>query len=109
MLDLFEIAFSYQEPPDGIFSPKFPMIAGQGSTGERFTGNPKSLMMKLKFLRKVDRVKKISLKFIGEVIIDHRISSKPTKDDIYGKDDILKLQRMVKINSTFGILTMSKF
>ncbi|OWB82200.1 hypothetical protein B5S33_g822 [[Candida] boidinii] len=93
MLDLFEIAFSYQEPPDGIFSPKFPMIAGQGSTGERFTGNPKSLIMKLKYLRKVDRVKKISLKFIGEVIIDHRISSKSTKDDVYGKGDIPKASK----------------
>lgn len=38
MLHLFEVSFSYQEPQDGIFSPSFPVIAGLGSTGERFTG-----------------------------------------------------------------------
>lgn len=87
MLHLFEVSFSYQEPPDGIFSPSFPVIAGLGSTGERFTGNPTSLRIKLKFLRKIDKVKKISLKFIGDAKIDRIISSKSGKDDDYNDDN----------------------
>ncbi|GMF61364.1 unnamed protein product [[Candida] boidinii] len=66
MTDYFEASLTYQEPPNGIFSPQFPVIGGSGCNGQLHSGDKEKLYLELKFLRKVENIESVTLSLIGK-------------------------------------------
>ncbi|GME87407.1 unnamed protein product [[Candida] boidinii] len=60
----------YKVPPNGCFSPQYPIIGGKGAS---FKNIPKTddLYLKIKFLKKLDKVDTIKIIFSGEIRITY--------------------------------------
>ncbi|OUM53074.1 hypothetical protein BVG19_g2323 [[Candida] boidinii] len=59
------VEFFYKDPPNGCFSPQYPIIGGTGTNSK----NLSEAYLRIKFLKKLDKVDTINITFSGEINI----------------------------------------
>ncbi|OWB73010.1 hypothetical protein B5S31_g2740 [[Candida] boidinii] len=63
------VQFFYEDPPNGYFSPEYPIIGGTGTNFNNLKKSTDDLYLNIKFLKKLDKVDKINIIFSGEIKI----------------------------------------
>ncbi|OWB86929.1 hypothetical protein B5S33_g5655 [[Candida] boidinii] len=103
-----EVLYHFKYPPNHYFSPQYPIILGNDKTFENLTKSTDELYIKIKFLKKLDKVDKINIIFSGEMKITYKDDSisKPFDNGVEISTETLSLFNFTqtvfdKHNSTF--------
>ncbi|OUM56062.1 hypothetical protein BVG19_g5732 [[Candida] boidinii] len=103
-----EVLYHFKYPPNHYFSPQYPIILGNDKTFENLTKSTDELYIKIKFLKKLDKVDKINIIFSGEMKITYKDDSisKPFDNGVEILTETLSLFNFTqtvfdKHNSTF--------
>ncbi|OUM53072.1 hypothetical protein BVG19_g2321 [[Candida] boidinii] len=94
---VLSVEFFYEDPPNGYFSPQYPIIGGTGTNFENLTKSTDDLYVKIKFLKKLDKVDTINITFSGELNItfEHQYTV-----EVYTADQLNRISRTRRYNQT---------
>ncbi|OWB70169.1 hypothetical protein B5S30_g5635 [[Candida] boidinii] len=76
-----EILYHIKYPPNGYYSPQYPVTHGTDKTFKNVTKSTDELYIKIKVLNKCDKVDKIDIIFSGEIRITYKDDSIPEPFD----------------------------
>ncbi|OUM56051.1 hypothetical protein BVG19_g5710 [[Candida] boidinii] len=103
-----EILYHIEYPPNGYYSPQYPVTHGTDKTFKNVTKSTDELYIKIKVLNKCDKVDKIDIIFSGEIKITYKDDSisKPFDNGVELLTETLSLFNFAqtvfdKHNSTF--------